>query len=122
MVHHFGEKNISQKAQKHLQKKYEEDLFFDWFSSVIFDDSGHLKSLNQFQTTTEVVDVLYPVTSQTKSPFLTKLFENQRQHVLAFPQAKLEKYFKESTTIADFQNKITDALKANTNPFTAHSF
>lgn len=124
MTHYFGDENLSQlnvAPPKGMQQKYEEDLFFDWFSSVLLDETGHLKSLNKFQNMTEVLDVLYPTSSKIKNTFLINLFENQRQHLTFFPKIILEKYFKESQTIADFQNKITDALKANTNQMLAKS-
>ena len=118
MTQNFGVENLSQLnviATKGIQQKYEEDLFFDWFSSVLLDETGHLKSLSKFQNMAEVLDVLYPTSSKIKNTFLINLFENQRQHLTFFPKTMLEKYFKESQTIADFQNKITDALKENNN-------
>lgn len=124
MTQNFGVENLSQLnviATKGIQQKYEEDLFFDWFSSVLLDETGHLKSLSKFQNMTEVLDVLYPTSSKIKNTFLINLFENQRQHLTFFPKTMLEKYFKESQTIADFQNKITDALKVNSNQMLAKS-
>lgn len=124
MTHYFGDENLSQLnviATKGIQQKYEEDLFFDWFSSVLLDETGHLKSLSKFQNMTEVLDVLYPTSSKIKNTFLINLFENQRQHLAFFPKTMLEKYFKESQTIAEFQNKITDALKVNSNKMLAKS-
>lgn len=114
----FGAKKTKNSVQKNSQKrlevsrKKEEDLFFDWFSLVLFDTKGHLRSLKQFQSVEEVCEWLYPTPKRTTNAFLAKLFISQRKQLFGFPRSLLNQFFSDSKTIAEFQNKITDTLKS----------